>query len=99
MVAPVTSTIHGVPSEVLIGLEHSLKNDSAVDLDHVQTVDRSRLTRFLGHLDDRAMAVVCDALAIATGCDWLTRTSHLLSPPAEKARLASAPHRPRDETS
>jgi len=43
MVAPVTSTIHGAPSEVRVGVEEGLKNESAVNLDHVQTVEQSRL--------------------------------------------------------
>ena len=68
MVAPITSTIHGVPSEVLVGTEHGLKHESAVNLDHVQTVDRSRLSGFIGHLDDEVMDEVCRALAVATDC-------------------------------
>lgn len=38
MVAPVTSTIRGAPSEVVVGVEEGLKGTSAVNLDHVQTV-------------------------------------------------------------
>jgi mRNA interferase MazF len=68
MVAPITSAIHGVPSEVLVGIEHGLKHESAVNLDHVQTVDRARLSGFIGHLDDQVMDDVCRALAVATGC-------------------------------
>ena len=68
MVVPITSAIHGVPSEVLVGTEHGLKHESAVNLDHVQTVERSRLSRFIGHLDDDVMDEVCRALAVATGC-------------------------------
>ena len=68
MVAPVTSTIHGVPSEVMVGIGHGLKQESAVNLDHVQTIDRSRLKRYVGHLDEEMMERVCAALAIATGC-------------------------------
>lgn len=71
MVAPVTSAIHGVPSEVVVGVEHGLKHPSAVNLDHVQTVEKSRLRRFLGRLDDVMMTRVCEALAIAVGCDRL----------------------------
>jgi mRNA interferase MazF len=68
MVAPITSAIHGVPSEILVGTEHGLKHESAVNLDHVQTVDQSRLSRFIGHLNDDLMDEVCRALAVATGC-------------------------------
>ena len=68
MVAPITSAIHGVPSEVRVGSEDGLKHDSAVTLDHVQTVDQSRLRGFIGHLDDDFMNTVYRALAVATGC-------------------------------
>ena len=68
MVAPVTSSIYGVPSEVRVGIEHGLKHESAINLDHIQTVDRSRLTGFIGHLSDEVMNEVCQALAVATGC-------------------------------
>lgn len=68
MVAPVTSAIRGAPSEVMVGIDEGLKGDSAVNLDHVQTVERSRLHRFVGSLDRRKMAEVCRALAIAVGC-------------------------------
>jgi len=69
MVAPVTSTLRGIPSEVPIGTAEGLKHDSAVNLDHVQTVERARLSRHLGHLNPDKMRAVCRALAIATGCD------------------------------
>ena len=69
MVAPVTSTIRGLPSEVLVGVAEGLKGDSAVNLDWVQTVEQQRLKHYLGSLDDSKMAQVCRALAVATGCD------------------------------
>jgi mRNA interferase MazF len=68
MVAPITSTVRGAPSEVIVGAEHGLKGICAVNLDHVQTVDQSRLRRFIGSLPRQKMAEVCRALAIATGC-------------------------------
>ena len=68
MVAPITSAIRGAPSEVVVGIEDGLKRDSAVNLDHVQTVDKSRLRKFVGSLRPEKMQAVCEALAIATGC-------------------------------
>jgi len=68
MVAPITSTIHGAPSEVLAGVEEGLKKPSAINLDHVQTVDKNRLKRFIGTVGPAKMREVCRALAIATGC-------------------------------
>jgi mRNA interferase MazF len=68
MVAPITSTIHGAPSEVIVGVDEGLKKDSAINLDHVQTVDKQRLKRFIGSVGPDKLAAVCKALAIATGC-------------------------------
>lgn len=69
MVAPITSTIHGAPSEVIVGVNEGLKRDSAVNLDHVQTVEKSRLKRYIGTVSTERMAEVCKALTIATGCE------------------------------
>lgn len=69
MVAPITSTIRGAPSEVVVGTPEGLKQPSAVNLDHVQTVEKARLAGYVGHLGTDKMRQVCRALAIAAGCD------------------------------
>jgi mRNA interferase MazF len=61
MVAPITSSIRGAPSEVVVGVHEGLKHDSAVNLDHVQTVEESRLKRFVGTLSPQKMNAVCRA--------------------------------------
>jgi mRNA interferase MazF len=68
MVAPITSTRRGAPSEVPVGASEGLKHDSAVNLDHVQTVERARLVSFVGSLNATHMRQVCRALGLATGC-------------------------------
>lgn len=68
MVAPITSTVHGAPSEVIVGPAEGLKRESAINLDHVQTVEQARLTRRLGSLSEGRMREVCRALAVASGC-------------------------------
>ncbi len=68
MVAPVTSTRRGAPSEVNVGVDEGLKHDSAVNLDHVQTVKQARLVGFVGALSPAKMQQVCRALGVATGC-------------------------------
>jgi mRNA interferase MazF len=68
MVAPITSTRRGAPSEVPVGPNEGLKHESAVNLDHIQTIERARLVSFVGSLDAAQMRKVCRALAIATGC-------------------------------
>jgi len=68
MVAPITSTIRGAPSEVVVGFDEGLKHESAVNLDHVQTVPKDQLRQFVGTLGRHKMGQVCRALAIAAGC-------------------------------
>lgn len=69
LVAPVTSTIRGLRSEVKVGVAEGLKRESAVNLDHVASVERSKLTRYIGGLANDKMRAVCRALRFAAGCD------------------------------
>ena len=69
MVAPVTSDVRGLPSEVAVGIAEGLKYDSVINLDHVQTVEQRLLRQYVGSLDEAKMASVCRALAIATECE------------------------------
>lgn len=68
VVAPITSTVRGSPGEVLVGIDEGLKGPSAVNLDHVQTVEKRRLGRYIGTMGPEEMRDVCRALAIALGC-------------------------------
>jgi mRNA interferase MazF len=68
MVAPITSTIRGLPREVPVGLAEGLKHASVVNLDHVQTIEKAKLSRFIGQLGPSKLDAMCRALAIATGC-------------------------------
>ena len=68
MVAPVTSAIRGAPSEVVVGIEEGLKHPSAINLDHVQTVEKEALKSFVGSLTKTKLDKVCEALSIAVGC-------------------------------
>ena len=42
-VAPITSTIRDIPSEVLLTKTDSVPRDSAVNLDHLQTVSKGKI--------------------------------------------------------
>lgn len=45
-----------------------MKNDSAVNLDYMQTVQQSGLKIYVGHLPDTKQRDVGKALGIALGC-------------------------------
>ena len=66
-VAPISSRIRGVPSEVMVGIESGLKHPSAVNLHHVATVPRAGLRSFVGSVPPRTMNLVREALLFALG--------------------------------
>src|SRR5437660_1695792 len=66
IVAPISTTVHGVPSEVIVGIDEGLKHDSVINLDHIQTVDKAKLKHFVGTVGPQKMRAVCAALGIAT---------------------------------
>ena len=67
-VAPITSTIRGVPSEVVLTEEDGMKRVCAVNLHNVVTVSKERVGRRVSKLSTRRLAEVCTALGFALGC-------------------------------
>lgn len=68
-VAPITSTIRAVPSEVIIGPDDGMKRPCAVNLHNVVTVARHDIGRRVAQLGDDRMGEVCRALGFALGCE------------------------------
>jgi mRNA interferase MazF len=66
-IAPITSTIRDIPSEVALGLADGLPRECAVNLDHVQTVSKNRLGGLITTLPSRRMIEVRNALLFALG--------------------------------
>lgn len=64
-VAPITSTIRGLSSEVRVGPTNGLDHDSAVSLDNVLTVPVASLGRTLGYLLDAQEAELARAVVLA----------------------------------
>jgi mRNA interferase MazF len=68
-VAPITSTIRGVPSEVRLDEEDGMKAPCAVNLHNAVTVSQQRLGRRVTHLAQERMREICGALRFSLGCD------------------------------
>ena len=69
LVAPCTTTIRDLPSEVLLEPgEDPVPLRSAVNLDSVESVSIAILVERLGRLADHRMQQVCAALAVAVDC-------------------------------
>jgi mRNA interferase MazF len=68
-VAPITYTIRGVPSEVILNEEDGMKSPCAVNLHNAVTVSQQRLGRRVAQLSHARMNEVCAALRFSLGCD------------------------------
>jgi mRNA interferase MazF len=69
MVAPCTTTIRGLASEVVLEAgEDPVPRRSAVNLDSVESVSIGTLVTRLGRLADARMRQVCAAMAVAIDC-------------------------------
>lgn len=70
LVGPCTTTIRGIPSEVLLEpAQDPIPRTSVVNLDSVESVSLSTLVERLGRLSDERMRQICDALEIAVACE------------------------------
>lgn len=64
-VAPLTTRIRNIPSEVALSREDGLPRECAVNCDHLQTVPRARLGAPLGSLSTQKMEQVAQAVRFA----------------------------------
>ncbi len=70
LIAPCTTTIRGLPSEVVLDPgDDPIPRHSAVNLDSVESVSVATLVTRLGRLADSRMREICDALRVAVDCD------------------------------
>lgn len=69
LVAPCTTTVRGLPSEVALEPgDDPIPQRSAINLDSVESVSVAVLVERLGRLSDARMDEVCAALAVAVDC-------------------------------
>lgn len=66
-IAPITSTIRDIPTEVVLTPADGLSRDCAVNLDHIQTVARARLGGVVATLPGSRLSEVETAIAFALG--------------------------------
>lgn len=68
-VAPITSAIRGVPSEVLLDENDGMKARCVVNLHNTVTVSQRRLKKRVAQLSPARMREICTALGFSLGCD------------------------------
>jgi len=64
-VAPITSTIRGIPSEVLLTREDGMAKECAINFDHIQTVSKGKIGSLIAKLPQEKLKQVRKAIFFA----------------------------------
>ena len=70
-IAPITTTIRDIPSEVFLNRDDGLFTDCAVTLDNLQTVPKAKIGDLITRLSTERMDAVKHALVFGLGFDSL----------------------------
>lgn len=68
-VAPITSTIRGIPTEVILTEDDGMPQVCCINLDHIQTVSRGKIGACITTLDPSRLEEVRRGLVFALGFD------------------------------
>lgn len=61
-IAPVTTTIRNIPSEVLLTKEDGMSRTCVVNLDHIQTISKNKIGILITSLNSKKMQEIKKAL-------------------------------------
>ena len=64
-IAPLTSTIRDIPSEVLLTRHDGVRKDCAVNCDHIQTISKGKVGALVTTLAPEKLVQVRDAIRFA----------------------------------
>jgi mRNA interferase MazF len=68
-VAPITSTIRNIPTEVVLTEEDGLPATCAANFDNLQTVPKGNIGERISHLTTRKLKEAANAISFALGFD------------------------------
>lgn len=68
LVAPITSTVRSIPTEVPLDEAEGVAPGSVANLDNVELLPVARLLRRAGSVDEARWPEVCDAMTHTIGC-------------------------------
>jgi mRNA interferase MazF len=68
LVAPVTRTVRGIPTEIPLGPDDGLDVECCASLDNLQPIDRHLLTSQIGALRPDRRPALCRALRAVADC-------------------------------
>ena len=64
-VAPITTAVRDIPSEVFLSKHDGMKRDCAINLDHIQTVSKGKIGSLITTLSTDKLQQVSDAIQFA----------------------------------
>ncbi|MGF1643031.1 MAG: type II toxin-antitoxin system PemK/MazF family toxin [Thiotrichales bacterium] len=68
-VAPITTTIRDIPSEVVLTTEDGMPRDCAINFDHIQTVQKSKLGALITTVTAEKLVAVDHAVRFSLSLD------------------------------
>ena len=68
-IAPITSTVRDILTEVLLDQQDGLKNICAINLDHIQSVSKDKIGGYIPKFSDSKLDEIKTALLFALGFD------------------------------
>jgi mRNA interferase MazF len=73
--APVFTHWHGLPTQVAVSAAEGLKHESAIQCDGLMSLEKSKLTDYVGELTTEKLRELDNALLIALGITRSARSS------------------------
>jgi mRNA interferase MazF len=64
-VAPITSTVRDIPSEVSLSRDDGMKNDCVINCDHIQTVSKSNIGSLITTLSNNKLKDLRSAICFS----------------------------------
>jgi len=68
VVAPISRTVRGIPTEIPLGADEGLRFDCAASFDNLQPIRRALLVDRVGELGPAHRTKICRALAAFSDC-------------------------------
>ena len=64
-IAPITSTVRDIPSEVFLSKKDGMQRDCAINFDHIQTVSKGKIGFLITRLPSEKLQKVREAIVFA----------------------------------
>jgi mRNA interferase MazF len=69
-IAPITSTIRSIPTEVVLTPDDGLLDTCAANFDNIQTIPKANISAPIAHLSASKMKAARSAIGFALGMDY-----------------------------